>query len=119
MTNTTQRNRLTVARALIAMDESWIALFSDMGLNDLSYSDLLTHMWLRRDQPLNKTDLYGFMPSISRRTAVKYVQHLVDRGLLAESEAEHDKRVRQISLTPPLIERLERFYDETSSHFSL
>ncbi|TBU96530.1 MarR family transcriptional regulator [Stutzerimonas kirkiae] len=119
MISTTQRNRQTVAQALIAMDESWIALFSDIGLNDLSYSDLLTHMWLRRGHPLNKTDLYSFMPGISRRTAVKYVQHLIDQGLLTESEAEHDKRVRQIALTAPLTERLERFYDETIGHFSL
>ncbi|PMX20924.1 MULTISPECIES: winged helix DNA-binding protein [unclassified Pseudomonas] len=118
MTRNSERNHQTVAQALIAMDESWIALFRDVGLSDLSYSDLFTHMWLSRDQVLHKTDLYTFMPSISRRTAVKYVQQLIDQGLLQETGAEEDKRVRRVTLTAPLIERLERFYDETIKHFS-
>ncbi|TBU92613.1 MarR family transcriptional regulator [Pseudomonas dryadis] len=100
------------------MDESWIALFSDIGLSDLCYCDLFIHMWLRRDQALHKTDLYAYMPSVSRRTAVKYVQNLIDQGLLQETGSEADKRVRRVTLTTPLIERLERFYDEACQHFS-
>ena len=42
-----QSNRRAVAQAIIDMDESWIALFADLGLGDLCYSDLFTHMWLR------------------------------------------------------------------------
>jgi|SRR5690606_39267867 len=117
MTRRTQRNRQLVAEALIAIDESWVACFGDLGMSDLSYNDLLNNMWLRRDQPLHKTDLYNFMPTISQRTAVKYVQHLIDNGLLAESESAHDKRVRQVSLSPILIDRLERYYDEIFRHF--
>lgn len=111
------QNRTRVARALIAMDETWIDLFADFGMGDLSYSDLLTHMWLL-GAPVNKTELYAFMPGISQRTAVKYVQQLIDQRLLTESESAHDKRVRQVELTPPLIERLERFYDATARHFA-
>lgn len=111
------QNRQRVARALIAMDETWISMFNDLGMGDLSYSDLLTHMWLL-DEPVNKTDLYAFMPSISRRTAVKYIQQLIDAGLLKESESEQDKRVRQVELTSVLVERLEGFYDATGRHFA-
>jgi len=111
------QNRKRVAQALIAMDESWIRLFTDLGMDDLSYSDLLTHMWLL-GEPVNKTDLYAFMPSISRRTAVKYIQQLIDQALLKESESAQDKRVRQVELTGVLVERLERFYDETGKHFA-
>ncbi|MBE7374958.1 MarR family transcriptional regulator [Pseudomonas lopnurensis] len=118
MTRDNLGRRQAIAQALIAMDESWISLFDDIGLRDLSYSDLLTHMWLRRDQALHKTDLYAFMPSISRRTAVKYVQQMIDQGLLKETGSREDKRVRQVCLGEQLIERLERFYDETGRHFS-
>ncbi|GAC1031743.1 hypothetical protein thsps21_25700 [Pseudomonas sp. No.21] len=113
-----QSNRRAVAQAIIHMDESWIALFADLGLGDLCYSDLFTHMWLRRDQQLRKTDLYACMPSISRRTAVKYVQQLIDQGLLEETGSDEDRRVRQVALTEPVIERLERFYDQACEHFA-
>ncbi|MCY1275760.1 hypothetical protein D9M68_257180 [compost metagenome] len=113
-----QSNRRAVAEAIIRMDESWIALFSDLGLSDLCYCDLFTHMWLRRDQALRKTDLYACMPSISRRTAVKYVQQLIDQALLEESAAEHDKRVRWVNLGAAVAERLERFFDQAFENFS-
>jgi DNA-binding MarR family transcriptional regulator len=117
MARKTAQNRNRMARALIAMDETWIELFADLNMEDLSYSDLLTHMWLHGG-PVNKTELYAFMPSISQRTAVKYVQRLIDEGLLRESESANDRRVRQVELTAPLIERLERFYDRTARHFA-
>ncbi|TWI57495.1 hypothetical protein IQ22_00712 [Pseudomonas duriflava] len=113
-----QSKRRAVAQAILSMDDSWIALFGDLGLSDLSYSNLLLSMWLRQKQSLRKTDLYDFMPSISRRTAVKYVQHLIDQGLLIETSAEHDKRVRWVSLTPMLIERLKHFCDVACGHVS-
>lgn len=111
--------REAVARALLKMDDSWVALFADLGLRDLSYSDLLTQMWLHRDQTLHKTDLYKFMPCISRRTAVKYVQQLIDKELLQESESPQDKRVREVTLSDILIDRLERFFDASALHFSM
>ncbi|MBM7063342.1 hypothetical protein JQX08_21700 [Pseudomonas sp. UL073] len=113
-----QINRRAVAAAIIQMDESWIALFSDLGLSDLCYCDLFTHMWLRAEQALRKTDLYAFMPSISRRTAVKYVQQLIDAGLLGESGAEHDKRVRWVTLSEAVSTRLERFFDQSFENYS-
>ncbi|CAD5106263.1 hypothetical protein PSEWESI4_00523 [Pseudomonas carbonaria] len=113
-----QTNRRAVAEAIIRMDESWIALFGDTGLSDLCYCDLFTHMWLRRDQSLRKTDLYAFMPSISRRTAVKYVQQLIDQALLDESPAEHDRRVRWVTLGTAVAERLERFFDQSFENYS-
>ena len=88
-----------------------------MGLSDLSYSDLFINMWQRQDQSLRKTDLYAFMPSISRRTAVKYIQHLIDRGYLTETNGDVDRRVRWVSLTPDIVDRLERFCDAACEHF--
>jgi hypothetical protein len=113
-----QTKRLAVAQTILNVDSSWIAYFGDLGLHDLSYSDLFTHMWQRQTQSLRKTDLYAFMPSISRRTAVKYVQHLIDQGLLSEASADTDRRVRWVSLTPDIIERLERFYDAACEHIN-
>ncbi len=118
MSSKTERNRRAIARTLIAMDQSWLALFGELGLSELSYSDLLTQMWLRQDEELHKTDLYDFMPNVSRRTAVKYVQHLIDTGLLTQTESAQDRRVRNIALTPPLLTRLAQFYDETWAHFN-
>ncbi|MGS0939156.1 hypothetical protein ACVA51_01075 [Pseudomonas luteola] len=112
-----QTKRRAVAHAILAMDNSWIAHFGDLGLSDLSYSDLFINMWQRQDQSLRKTDLYAFMPSISRRTAVKYVQHLIDRGYLTETNDDVDRRVRWVSLTPDIVDRLERFCDAACEHF--
>ncbi|RMQ99675.1 hypothetical protein ALP94_01299 [Pseudomonas savastanoi pv. glycinea] len=62
--------------------------------------------------------MHVFMPRVSRRTAVKYVQQLIDQELLQETGLKEDKRVRRVTLTAPLIKRLERFYDEPIKHFS-
>lgn len=51
------------------------------------------------------------MPSISRRTAVKYVQDLIDRELLIEEFALEDRRVKYISLSAEVHGRLEQYLD--------
>lgn len=106
-----------VAHAILDMDVYWSETFGDLGLNDLNYSDLFMQMWLHRDQPLRKTGLYDFMPGISRRTAVKYVQGLIDRGLLQESAAAGDRRVRFISLSEQVTTRLEQFLSFSYERF--
>lgn len=98
-----------VARAILDMDVHWSTTFGDLELHDINYSDLLINMWLRHDQALSKTSLYDFMPGISRRTAVKYVQNLIDDGLLIETVAEADRRLKFISLSPELESRVELF----------
>ncbi|MDB6060977.1 MAG: MarR family transcriptional regulator [Verrucomicrobiaceae bacterium] len=108
---TSKKKRAAVASAMLDMDDYWSANFIELGLNDLNYSDLFFQMWLRQGQALGKTGLYDFMPGISRRTAVKYVQELIDRKLLLEECAEDDKRVKYISLSKEIVTRLERYLD--------
>lgn len=105
------KKRGAVASAMLRLDDYWTATFADLGLNDLNYSDLFFQMWLRTDTTLTKTGLYNFMPGISQRTAVKYVQDLIDRELLIEKYAPEDRRVKYISLSPAVRTKLERYLD--------
>lgn len=100
------------------MDHHWSTHFGELDLKDLNYSDLFLQMWLKRAEFLRKTSLYEFMPGISRRTAVKYVQALIDRGLLLETGAPDDRRVRFVSLTDDIAERLEHFLGYAYQRFS-
>jgi hypothetical protein len=99
----------SVARAILDMDLQWSASFGDLGLNDLNYSDLFCRMWMDEQAHFAKTALYDFMPGVSRRTAVRYVQSLIDDGWLLETSAEHDRRVKYVSLAPAIAHRLEQF----------
>lgn len=105
------KKRGAVASAMLRLDEYWSATFADLGLIDLNYSDLFFQMWLRADTALTKTGLYDFMPGISRRTAVKYVQDLIDRHLLIEKFGPDDRRFKYISLSPEVRTRLEKYLD--------
>ena len=113
-----KKKSVDVASAILDMDRHWSTLFGELELNDLNYSDLFIQMWLKRDQPLRKTSLYEFMPGISRRTAVKYVQELIDRGLLEETDAEEDRRVRFVGLSTDIETRLERFLRYAHERFN-
>lgn len=106
------------ANAMLDMDACWTRTFRDLGLHDLNYSDLLTQMWLRHETPLTKTQLYDFMPGISRRTAIKYVQDLIDRELLLEHASETDKRVRHVTLSATLEASLMDFLGYVHERFS-
>ncbi|HSB97905.1 MAG TPA: hypothetical protein VLC91_15700 [Spongiibacteraceae bacterium] len=109
-----KKKRIAAASAMLDLDEYWSGTFGDIGLNDLNYSDLFFQMWLNRERALSKTGLYDFMPGISRRTAVKYVQELIDRELLHEQSAEEDRRVRYVTLSKDIAARLERYLDYAS-----
>lgn len=98
-----------VARAILDMDFEWAEHFGDIGLNDLNYSDLFCQMWSGDEPQFTKTALYDFMPGVSRRTAVRYVQELIDAGWLIEATAEHDRRIRYVSLAATIEDRLEHF----------
>jgi hypothetical protein len=98
-----------VARAILDMDLQWSASFGELGLNDLNYSDLFCHMWMDEQAHFAKTALYDFMPGVSRRTAVRYVQSLIDEGWLLETSAAHDRRIKYVSLAPAIAHRLEQF----------
>ncbi|MCK5875224.1 MAG: MarR family transcriptional regulator [Alcanivoracaceae bacterium] len=103
--------------AIFDIDSFWARSFVDTDLNDLNYCDLFTQMWLKRDAPLAKTELYELMPNISRRTAVKYVQKAIDQGLLEERESEQDRRVRLVTMSADCSSRVERFLDFTCQRF--
>lgn len=107
-----------VARAILDMDLQWSAHFGEFGLNDLNYSDLFCRMWMDEHEQFAKTALYGFMPGVSRRTAVRYVQDLIDRGWLDETSAAHDRRIKYVSLAPSISRRLEQFLAYVHERFA-
>jgi hypothetical protein len=113
-----KKKRIAVASAMLDLDEYWSDTFSDIGLNDINYSDLFFQMWLNHERALSKTGLYDFMPGISRRTAVKYVQDLIDRELLQEQSAEEDRRVRYVTMSKEITARLERYLDYANERLS-
>ncbi|MGZ3158197.1 MAG: MarR family transcriptional regulator [Burkholderiaceae bacterium] len=100
----------TVALAILDMDVQWAAIFADLDMTDLNYSDLFMRMWMAKEMELTKTALYDFMPGVSRRTAVRYVQNLVDNGWLIERQA-GDKRIKYVELSTEINSRLEHFLD--------
>ncbi|WP_434110742.1 MarR family transcriptional regulator [Paraburkholderia caffeinilytica] len=108
----------SVARAILDMDWQWSAHFGDLGLNDLNYSDLFCRMWVDAERNFAKTALYDFMPGVSRRTAVRYVQALIDAGWLLETSSEEDRRIKQISLAASIEERLEQFLAYVHQRFA-
>jgi hypothetical protein len=107
-----------VARAILDMDWQWSAHFGDLGLNDLNYSDLFCRMWVDPDNYFAKTALYEFMPGVSRRTAVRYVQELIDGGWLLETHSAEDRRIKQVSLAASIEERLEQFLAYVHQRFA-
>jgi hypothetical protein len=107
-----------VARAILDMDWQWSAHFGDLGLNDLNYSDLFCRMWVDPDNYFAKTALYEFMPGVSRRTAVRYVQELIDSGWLLETHCAEDRRIKQVSLAASIEERLEQFLAYVHQRFA-
>lgn len=111
------KKRRQFVLSLTSVDHYWGEVFGDNLFYDLNYSDLFTRMWLHADQPLRKTDLYQFMPKVSHRTAAKYVQLAIDRGLLLEAADPGDRRSKRISMSPDLQQRIERFLDYSIAVF--
>jgi hypothetical protein len=111
------RQRSAIAQAIMDIDIHWAQIFQAAGLSHLDYCDLFTHMWLRRKEPLRKTDLYPLMPNLSSRTAVKYVQNAIDGGFLLEYPDTHDRRVRLVILSDNVSADLERFLDYSTRRF--
>jgi|TARA_R100001143_G_scaffold47504_2_gene42577 hypothetical protein len=111
------RRRRAFVIALQESDAHWGALFGDDVFYDLNYSDLFTRMWLARGQAFTKTELYRFMPKVSHRTAVKYVQTAIEKGLLDETVDEQDRRRRRITMSPQLLKVIEDFLDASLQTF--
>ena len=108
-------------------DQYWVEVMGDRLFHDLNYYDLFTQMWLRlnnrRDTPsgggeaFRKSELYQFMPNISQRTAIKYIQIAIDHGLLIERMDPGDLRSRRVSMSADLRRRIELFLDYSISVF--
>ncbi|MTI50614.1 MAG: MarR family transcriptional regulator [Alcanivorax sp.] len=111
------RRRRAFVVALQESDAHWGALFGDEVFYDLNYSDLFTRMWLARDRAFTKTELYRFMPKVSHRTAVKYVQTAIEKGLLDETVDDQDRRRRRITMSPQLLKVIEDFLDASLQTF--
>jgi len=111
------RRRRAFVIALQESDAHWGALFGDDVFYDLNYSDLFTRMWLTRDRAFTKTELYRFMPKVSHRTAVKYVQTAIEKGLLDETVDDEDRRRRRITMSPQLLKVIEDFLDASLQTF--
>lgn len=95
------------------IDASWGEIVGGEAYYDLHYSDLFTRLWLSRDRSPRKTELYDFMPRVSRRTAVKYVDRAIREGLLVQETDPVDRRSKRVSLSPELLERIEAFLDRS------
>ncbi|CAB3772785.1 MarR family transcriptional regulator [Paraburkholderia humisilvae] len=108
-----------VARAILDMDFEWSAQFGELGLADLNYSDLFCQMWSGGHEQYAKTALYEFMPGVSRRTAVRYVQQLIDAGWVSETCAEHDRRIKLVRLSAEIEDRLELFLAFVHQRFAM
>ena len=111
------RRRRAFVIALQESDAHWGALFGDEVFYDLNYSDLFTRMWLARDRAFTKTELYRFMPKVSHRTAVKYVQTAIEKGLLDETVDDQDRRRRRITMSTQLLKVIEDFLDASLQTF--
>ena len=111
------RRRRAFVIALQESDAHWGALFGDEVFYDLNYSDLFTRMWLARDRAFTKTELYRFMPKVSHRPAVKYVQTAIEKGLLDETVDDQDRRRRRITMSPQLLKVIEDFLDASLQTF--
>jgi len=109
--------RTSFVLALHEIDRFWGEVLHDEAYYDLNYSDLFTRMWLARDKTQKKTHLYAFMPRVSHRTAVKYVQRAIAAGLLTETPDPTDGRSKRVALSPELTRNIEAFIDHALTTF--
>ena len=113
-----EQNRTGFVHALMAIDQHWSEAFEQSIFYDLNYYDLFTRMWLARDRVLRKTELYAFIPHVSHRTAVKYVQQAIDYGYLKEKPDKVDRRAKTIVLSASALRRIEKFIDCSIEEFT-
>ncbi len=104
---------------LANIDDYWVEVLGDKRFHDLNYYDLFTQVWLKINTGSNdqfrKSDLYIFMPNVSQRTAIKYIQVAIDHGLLIEHTDPEDLRSKQITMSQDLKQKIEKFLDHAIS----
>ncbi len=93
---------------------NWIEVFDgNKEFYATSYWDLLSEMWYA-GKPLMVSDALRFMQSIkSPFTARKYLQKLIDEGMVVESKNPNDERSMLVSISPAMQEKLDAHFDYT------
>ncbi len=90
----------------------WVEVFD--GNNEFystHYWDLLTEMWYA-DKPLMVSDALRFMRSIkSPFTARKYLQKVIEEGMIVEMKNPKDERSMLVLLAPSIKKKLDAFFD--------
>lgn len=111
----THEKRCQFIQFLANIDEYWVEVLGDKRFHDLNYYDLFTQMWLKLNTgahgQFRKSDLYMFMPNVSQRTAIKYIQVAINHGLLIEHTDPEDLRSKQITMSDDLKRKIEKFLD--------
>lgn len=112
-----QTKRRQFVQLISQTDRYWMDVLGDKLFHDLNYYDLFTQMWLKPNRAFRKSELHRLMPNISQRTAVKYVQIAIDRGLLIEHTDPEDLRSKRITMSAGLKRKIELFLDYSISVF--
>lgn len=92
----------------------WVEIFEgNSTFYSTDYWDLLTEMWYF-DKPMMVSDALKFMKSIkSPFTARKYLQKVIDSGIVIETKNPEDERSMLVSLSPEIRGKLDVFFDKT------
>lgn len=95
----------------------WLEVFGgDTEFYSTHYWDLLREIWYAR-KPVKVSEAVGFMVAIkSPYTARKYIQKLIDNGMLVECQNPDDDRSVLLSLSLEMKTKLDGFFDRTLEH---
>lgn len=91
----------------------WIEVFEgETEFYSTDYWDLLTEMWYS-NKALMVSDALRFMKSIkSPFTARKYLQKVIDKGIVIETKNPADERSTLVELSSDFRGKLDGFFDE-------
>ncbi len=112
-----QARRVRFLIALRELDDAWVSAFHKVGLGDIYFSRLFTELWLRRNDPVTKSDAYELVQGVGLQTAMKYVRQAIADGYLEELENPGDARSRLIRMSPRLRELFNGVIDRASEAF--
>jgi hypothetical protein len=108
----TQHREYVVLTRKIGMD--WLEVFGgDTDFFSTHYWDLLTEMWYA-DKPVMVSDALKFMRSIkSPFTSRKYLQKVIESGLVIERKNPNDDRSMLVELSKDMRKKIDEFFDKT------
>ena len=95
------------------MGMDWIGVFEgNAEFYSADFWDLLTEMWYV-NKPVMVSDALKSMKSIkSPFTARKYLQKVIDQGIVIESKNAEDERSTLVELSPEFRAKLDEFFDK-------